>query len=89
VTRHEIAERARALIAAGKPDDAAAILGEALQTDPAYPPYLAFLSLALFHGAHPRQALATMLHCALEAAPAAFDGFERVLGEHYAALLQT
>lgn len=87
--RREIVERARALITAGKASDAAAILGEAIQEDPAYPPYLAFLALALFHSAHPRQALGTMLHCALEAAPDAFDGWQAALNEQYTYLLET
>jgi len=89
VTRRETVERARALITAGRASDAAAILGEAIEQDPSYPPYLAFLALALFHSAHPRQALGTMLHCALESAPGAFDGFEAALNEHYVALLDT
>lgn len=88
MTRRETVERARALIAAGRPDDAAAVLGEVLQDDPAYAPYLAFLALALLDAGHPRQAVATLLHCALEAAPGAFDGWEAALGERYLALLE-
>jgi hypothetical protein len=72
----------------GRPDDAVAVLGEALADDPGYPAYAAFLSLALLAAGHPRAAVAAMLGCALDAAaPGAFDGFERALGHYHAELL--
>jgi cytochrome c-type biogenesis protein CcmH/NrfG len=85
--RRETVERARALMTSGNAHDAVAILGAAIQQDPAYPPYLAFLALALFYSSHPRQALGTMLHCVLEAAPDALDGFQAALGEEFTALI--
>jgi len=72
----------------GRPEDAVGILGEALADDPSYPPYAAFLALALLAAGHPRAAVAAMLGCALDAAaPGAFDGFERALGHYHAELL--
>lgn len=73
----------------GRPDDAVAILGEAIAADPEYPAYVAFLALALLDAGHPKAALATMLGCALDAARSgAFDGYERALGEYHRLLLE-
>jgi tetratricopeptide (TPR) repeat protein len=74
----------------GRADDAVAILGQALVDEPNYPPYSAFLSLALLSAGHPRAAVAAMLGCALDVAvPGVFDGFERALGAYHGELLET
>jgi tetratricopeptide (TPR) repeat protein len=66
----------------GRADDAVAILGEAIADDPDYPPFHAFLSLALF------SAVATMLGVALDASrPDAFDRYARALTEYQRELL--
>ena len=73
----------------GRADDAIGILGSAIADDPQYPPYAAFLALALGSAGHPRAALATLLGCTLDAArPDAFDGYERALAAYQAELLE-
>jgi len=82
--------RAKELLERGRPDDVVGLLGTALQTDPDYPPYLAYLALALFEAGHRKQALGAMLHCALAAArPDAFDGCEAELAAIHVQLLET
>jgi len=72
----------------GRADEAVALLAQAVTDDPHYPPFAAFLALALADAGHPRAALATMLGCALDAArPGAFDRFDRALGEYHDVLL--
>jgi predicted Zn-dependent protease len=72
----------------GRPDDAVAVLAQAIAEDPDYPPFHAFLALALHSAGHPRAALAAMLGCALEVArPNAFDRYERALDEYHRELL--
>ena len=72
----------------GRADDAVAILGQAIADDPDYPPFHAFLSLALFSAGHPRAALAAMLGVALDAArPDAFDRYARALTDYQRELL--
>jgi tetratricopeptide (TPR) repeat protein len=72
----------------GRAEDAVALLAEAHAADPDYPAYTAFLALALISAGHPRAALATMIGCALDAVPkAAWDGYDRALGEYQAELL--
>jgi predicted Zn-dependent protease len=72
----------------GRVDDAIAVLGRAVAEDPGYPAFAAFLALALHSANHPREALATLLGCALDAArPGAFDGYERALTEYHRELL--
>lgn len=77
----------------GRCDEAIALYSAELERDPSYPPYTAFLALALHSAGHPSAALATMLGCALELADRAgadgnpFDGYQRALGEYYAELL--
>lgn len=77
----------------GRCDEAIALYSAELERDPGYPPYLAFLALALHSAGHARAALATMLNCALEVADQPgnasdpFDGYQRALGEYYAELL--
>jgi predicted Zn-dependent protease len=72
----------------GRADEAVAILAQAIEDDPEYPAFTAFLALALADAGHPTAALATMLGCALDAArPRAFDGYERALGEYHRELL--
>lgn len=73
----------------GRAEDAVAILAQALADDPDYPPFTAFLALALADAGHPRAALATMLGCALDVArPGAFDSYERALTEYHRILLE-
>lgn len=73
----------------GRADDAVAILGEAIAAHPDYPAFVPFLALALADAGHPKAALATMLGCLLDvAAPGAFDGYERALGEYHRELLE-
>ncbi|MEO8552976.1 MAG: tetratricopeptide repeat protein [Kofleriaceae bacterium] len=73
----------------GRADDAVAILGQAIADDPAYAPFHAFLSLALFADGHPRAALAAMLGGALDVGrpTAAFDRYDRALTEYQRELL--
>lgn len=67
----------------GRAGEAVTILAQAAADDPDYPAFGAFLALALFSAGHSREAIATMLGCALAAAqPNAFDGYERALGEY-------
>ena len=71
-------------------DDAITVLAKAIEDDPNYPAYAAFLALALADAGHAKAALATMLGCALDASrPGAFDGYERALGEYHQELLGT
>jgi predicted Zn-dependent protease len=73
----------------GRADEAVAVLAQAAADDPEYPPFTAFLALALADAGHPQAALAAMLGCALDAArPDAFDGYERALGEYHRELLE-
>jgi tetratricopeptide (TPR) repeat protein len=73
----------------GRVDDAVGVLARAVVDDPDYPPFAAFLALALLDAGHPKAALATMLSCTLDVAPpGAFDGYERALGEYHALLLE-
>ena len=73
----------------GRIDDAIGVLAQAVADDPSYPPYTAFLALALGSGGQPRAALAAMLGCALDVArPGVFDGYERALGEYHRELLE-
>lgn len=72
----------------GRLDDAIAILAQAIADDPGYPPFDAFLSLALLSAGHPKAALAAMLGVVLDVAkPGSFDGYERALGEYHKELL--
>lgn len=64
----------------GRHADSVAVFARAVAEDPGYPPFVAFLALALDSAGRGAGALATMLQCALEAArPGAFDGYERAL----------
>jgi tetratricopeptide (TPR) repeat protein len=73
----------------GRAEDAVNVLAAAVEADPHYPAYAAFLALALADAGHPKAALATLLGCALDAArPDAFDGYERALGEYHTELLE-
>lgn len=70
-------------------DDAVAVLAQAIADDPSYPAYAPFLALALLDAGQPKVALATMLGCVLDVAPAgSLDGYERALGEYHALLLE-
>ena len=69
-------------------DDAVAVLAQAIADDPGYPAYAPFLALALLDTGHAKAALATMLGCVLDVAPAgSLDGYERALGEYHQLLL--
>lgn len=73
----------------GRADDAVGVLAQAVQDDPGYPAFSAFLALALADAGHPKAALAAMLGCALDAArPGVFDGYERALAEYHQQLLE-
>ena len=72
----------------GRADEAVAVFAQAIADHPDYLPFHAFLALALFSAGHPREALAAMLGCALEAArPDAFGRYGRALGEYHRELL--
>lgn len=73
----------------GRAEDAIHVLAEAVEADPQYPPYAAFLALALLDAGHPKAAVATLLGATLDAARAdAFDGYERALAGYHRALLE-
>lgn len=73
----------------GRSEEAVALLAQAVSDDPHYPPYAAFLALALMSVGQPRAALATMLGCALDAArPEAFERYTRALAEYQRELLE-
>jgi predicted Zn-dependent protease len=73
----------------GRAEDAVNVLAEAIAGDPHYPPYAAFLALALADTGHPKAALATLLGCALDAArDDAFDGYQRALAAYHRELLE-
>ncbi|MGE0867244.1 MAG: tetratricopeptide repeat protein [Kofleriaceae bacterium] len=87
--RHFLTGYGSTLRNVGRADDAVGILGQAIADDPGYPPFAAFLALALQSAGHPRTALATMLGCALDAArPGAFDHYTRALTEYHQQLLE-
>jgi hypothetical protein len=70
-------------------DDAVGVLAQAIADDPGYPAYAPFLALALLDTGHAKAALATMLGCVLDVAPAgSLDGYERALGEYHQLLLE-
>jgi tetratricopeptide (TPR) repeat protein len=71
----------------GRTDDAVAVLARAVADDPGYAPFHAFLALALLSAGQPRAAVAAMLGCALDVAPAAFADYARALGEYHRELL--
>jgi tetratricopeptide (TPR) repeat protein len=73
----------------GRAEDAVNVLAQAIEADPQYPSYAAFLALALADAGHPKAALATLLGCTLDAArDDAFDGYERALAGYHRALLE-
>ena len=73
----------------GRAEDAVNVLAQAVEADPHYPAYTAFLALALADAGHPKAAIATLLGCALDAArDDAFDGYERALAEYHRELLE-
>jgi predicted Zn-dependent protease len=72
----------------GRADDAVAVLAQAIADDPDYPPFHAFLALALLAAGHAPAALAAMLGCALDVArPGAFGRYDRALAEYHRELL--
>ncbi len=74
----------------GRHEDAVVVLGQAVIDDPEYPPFVAFLALALLSAGHANAAVATMLGCALDVAkPGAFDRYDRALGEYHRELLDS
>ena len=73
----------------GRAEDAVNVLAAAVEQDPHYPAYAAFLALSLADAGHLKAAMATLLGCALDAARAdAFDGYERALGAYHTELLE-
>ena len=73
----------------GRAEDAVNVLALGVETDPHYPPFTAFLALALADAGQPKAALATLLGCALDAArDDAFDGYDRALAEYHRELLE-
>ncbi|MFT3697493.1 MAG: tetratricopeptide repeat protein [Kofleriaceae bacterium] len=80
-------ERTSKLRDAGKADEAVAILAQAIADDPHFPPFHAFLALALMTAGHPRAALATMLGCALDLGQGSFGIYEHALSEAHRELL--
>jgi predicted Zn-dependent protease len=73
----------------GRAEDAVNVLAQALEHDPQYPAFAAFLALALADLGHPKAALATLLGCTLDVArDGAFDGYERALAEYHRELLE-
>ena len=73
----------------GRAEDAVNVLAQAVQDDPHYPAFAAFLALALADAGHPKAALAALLGCTLDAArPGAFDGYERALAEYHLELIE-
>jgi predicted Zn-dependent protease len=74
----------------GRAEDAVNVLAQAIEHDPAYPAFAAFLALALADLGHPKAALAALLGCTLDVArEGAFDGYERALAEYHRELLET
>lgn len=73
----------------GRAEEAVVILTEEMEREPGYPPYVAFLALALHSAGHGSAALATMLGCVLDVARdgKALDGYERALGGYYRELI--
>jgi len=77
-----------ALRTVGRLEEAVALLGEASTASPAYPPYKAFLALALHSAGERTAALATMMDVLLDvAAGASLDGYEHALADHQRELL--
>lgn len=72
----------------GRAEDAVNLLAQAVEQDPHYPPFAAFLALALADVGQAKVALATLLGCMLDVArEGAFDGYERALLEYHRELL--
>jgi predicted Zn-dependent protease len=77
----------------GRVDEAVVLLTEEVVRDPDYPPFSAFLALALHSAGHGGAALATMLSCLLDVAARAgagahpLDGYQRALGDYYRELV--
>lgn len=77
-----------ALRGAGRLEESVAILGEAIAADPGYPPFKAFLALALHAIGERSAAIAAMLDALLEvAAGGSLDGYEADLAEAQRELL--
>ncbi|PCC73512.1 Tetratrico peptide repeat-containing protein [Nannocystis exedens] len=73
----------------GRHEDSVAVFAEAAARHPDYPPFAAFLALALESAGRPREALATLLRLTLQVAPHdAFDGYERALTEYQRGLVR-
>jgi tetratricopeptide (TPR) repeat protein len=73
---------------AGRLEESVAVLGEATAADPLYPPYKAFLALALHSSGERAAAMATLLDALLDvSAGASLDGYEGALAEAQRELL--
>lgn len=72
----------------GRLEESVAILGEAIAEDPDYPPFKAFLALALHAMGERSAAIAAMLDALLDVAGgASLDGYEGALAEYQRELL--
>ena len=72
----------------GRLEESVAILGEAIAEDPGYPPFKAFLALALHAAGERSAAIAAMLDALLDVAGgASLDGYERALADYQRELL--
>lgn len=71
----------------GRVEEAVALLGEAVDAHPDYPPLKAFLALALHSAGHTRAALALALDAALDTDQGRLDGYAPALAGCRDALL--
>ncbi len=73
----------------GRLEESVAILGDASNADPRYPPFKAFLALALHSSGERAAALATMLDALLDVDDGcSLDGYDKALIEYQRELLE-
>ena len=85
--RHFIVGFGSTLRNVGRADEAVALLADAVNDDPLYAPYSAFLGLALLSAGNAPAAVATMLGIVFDHAPDALDKYGRALNEYHQELL--
>jgi tetratricopeptide (TPR) repeat protein len=85
--RHFIVGFGSTLRNVGRADEAVALLADAVNDDPLYAPYSAFLGLALLAAGNAAAAVATMLGIVFDHAPDALDTYGRALNEYHQELL--